>query len=478
MDIEILASLKQEVDFCSLRFVERQSEKITLRKNTLQPLQTVVDSGVMITVLHQGGLGYAATCALHPTALQEAFLQAKQWALLSRQNRWGDWNAKRTYMPQPTGEYRSNVQQPWQNMPLKDKIHLLQQACHALHSDERIVDWEAGLWHSTIHELLWTSHESQAQQTFVYTTPHLQAVAHHKGVTQERSLASYRGHCFQGGLEILEHCNFINAANSIAQDVLQLVCAPNCPSGTMDLVLDPDQMMLQVHESIGHPLELDRILGDERNYAGGSFVNLDMFGQYQYGSEQLNITYDPMHKQEIATFAYDSEGCRAQKEWIIRNGILQHPLGGTLSTARCNRSKPIATTRASSWNRPPIDRMSNLNMEPGSSRFDEIIASVKKGVYMKTNKSWSIDQMRNKFQFGCEWGQMIENGKLTHVVRNPCYRGSSSTFWRSLKQVGDASTWQILGSPYCGKGEPNQCIHVGHATPVARFAHVDVFGGV
>ncbi|MEM7403242.1 MAG: TldD/PmbA family protein [Myxococcota bacterium] len=472
-----LLPLCKQVDFVNVRFVRRYSEKLTMRKDLLQPPQTVVDSGAMVMLLHQGGIGYAATSTLQSAALQQTFLQAKQWAQLNSPQQWGGWDASHVRMPQPHGSYSSVVQQPWHDMPLTDKIDLLQQASRALHSDERIVDWEAGLWHTTIHELLWNCHNRQAQQIFVYTTPHLQAVAHHRGVTQERSLEAYRGYCFQGGLEVLQQCSFLQRAQQIGQDALQLVCAANCPSERMDLLLDSGQMVLQVHESIGHPLELDRILGDERNYAGGSFVTQEMFGNYQYGSKLLNITYDPTHPQQIATFAYDSEGCPAQKEWIIRQGMLQQPLGGALSNARCNRTNPIATTRACSWNRPPIDRMSNLNMQPGCSSFDDMVASIDKGVLMKTNKSWSIDQMRNKFQFGCEWGQLIENGKLTQVVRNPCYRGLSATFWRNLKQVGNASSYNMLGSPYCGKGEPNQCIHVGHATPAAHFADVEIFGG-
>jgi len=244
----------------------------------------------------------------------------------------------------------------------------------------------------------------------------------------------------------------------------------------MSLLLAPDQMLLQIHESIGHPLELDRILGDERNYAGTSFVTLDMFGSYRYGSDLLNITFDPERSEQFASYRFDDDGLPAQREFIIRNGILERPLGGVTSQARAAMSG-VSNSRANGWNRPPIDRMANLNLEPGESTFDELVAGIENGVFMRSNCSWSIDDSRNKFQFGCEWGQLIENGKLTTVVKKPNYRGVSATFWRSLSGVGNADTFEVMGTPYCGKGEPNQVIRVGHASPTCLFDNVDVFGG-
>jgi predicted Zn-dependent protease len=244
----------------------------------------------------------------------------------------------------------------------------------------------------------------------------------------------------------------------------------------MDVLLMPDQMVLQIHESIGHPLELDRILGDERNFAGTSFVTPDMFGTYRYGSEHLNITFDPTRPEELASYGFDDEGTRAEKTYLIRNGVLERPLGGAISQARAGLPG-VANARADGWNRPPIDRMANLNLEPGDASFDELVAGIEHGVLMETNQSWSIDDSRNKFQFGCERGRVIEDGCLGHVVKNPNYRGISAEFWRSLVRVGNADTIRVLGSPYCGKGEPSQLIRVGHATPACVFTNVDVFGG-
>jgi len=235
-------------------------------------------------------------------------------------------------------------------------------------------------------------------------------------------------------------------------------------------------MVLQIHESIGHPLELDRILGDERNYAGTSFVTPDMFGTFRYGSDLLNISFDPDENGEATSYAFDDDGTRASKKYLIKDGVLVRPLGSATSQHRANLDG-VANARACSWNRPTIDRMANLNLEPGKSKFDELVGQVERGLYVETNFSWSIDDSRNKFQFGCEWGQLIENGKLTKVVRNPNYRGISSAFWRSLKGVGDRSSYVVGGASQCGKGEPNQAVRVGHATPACLFAGVDVFGG-
>ena len=306
--------------------------------------------------------------------------------------------------------------------------------------------------------------------------PSLSVTAHSNGDTQMRTLNGYRGLAQQGGEAMLERFGFVGSGARVADEALQLLAAPNCPRGVMDTLLLADQMVLQIHESIGHPLELDRILGDERNFAGTSFVSLDMFGSYRYGSDLLNVTFDPTRPEELASYAFDDDGTRAERAYLIRNGILERPLGGAISQTRAGVAG-VANARADGWNRPPIDRMANLNIEPGDSTLEEMIAGIEHGVLMSTNSSWSIDDSRNKFQFGCEWGQLIERGKLTTVVKNPNYRGISANFWRSLKRVGDESTLEVLGTPYCGKGEPSQLIRVGHASPACVFAAVDVFGG-
>ena len=201
-----------------------------------------------------------------------------------------------------------------------------------------------------------------------------------------------------------------------------------------------------------------------------------MFGSYRYGSALLNVTFDPTRREQLASYAFDDDGMAAERTYLIRNGVLERPLGGAISQARAGLPG-VANSRADSWNRPPIDRMANLNVETGDATLADMIAGIDRGIVMETNCSWSIDDSRNKFQFGCERGRLIVNGKISHVVKNPNYRGVSANFWRSLKRVGNADTLQVLGTPYCGKGEPAQIIRVGHASPACVFENVDVFGG-
>lgn len=459
--------------FCSLRVIEERSEMIAVRQDVLQPVQTSDDHGAMLTVCDGSGLGYAATSDLTRSGLRRAVEQARDWARQSAGRSVVDFS--KIVSEPPHGEYASPEQRPWQTVPLTEKIDLLQTTCAALKTDSRMVDWSASLWHTATDSLYLTSDGGRVWQQFRYLVPMLSVTANQGSETQSRTFGG-RGYGRQGGLEVLDQLGFRTAPPRLAAEAVQLLTAPNCPSGVMDLLLAPDQMILQIHESIGHPLELDRILGDERNYAGTSFVTPAMFGSYRYGSDLLNISFDPTRSEELASYGFDDEGQPARREYLIKDGILQRGLGGLTSQVRTDLPG-VANSRACSWNRPPIDRMANLNLEPGTSRFDEMIAAVERGIYMQTNCSWSIDDSRNKFQFGCEWGQLIEDGNLTTVVKKPNYRGISATFWRNLRMVGNTDTLVVMGTPNCGKGEPNQVIRVGHASPVCLFAEVEIFGG-
>lgn len=462
------------VPYWSLRLVDDTSEFIRVRQGVLQPLEQHCSVGAFVTVQEHHGIGYAATSDLSPDGLQKAFAQARQWANAAAQHSL----IREEFIDQFTyqSSYRTPVNTPWDAWTLDDKIACLQEANCALNSSERIVDWSASLGYQQTQSLVVNSVGGRIEQCFTYVFPALGAVANKAAQTQSRS-GGGAGSGRQGGLEQLEKLGFPGAASQIAEQAVELLDAPECPTGVTDLILMPSQMVLQIHESIGHPLELDRILGDERNYAGTSFVNLDMFGEYQYGSSCLNVTFNPTFPDQLASYGYDDEGGRAQKEYVIKDGVLMRPLGAHVSQVRAGNINGVANARACSWNRPPIDRMANLNVEPGEADLNELIASIEHGVLMDTNRSWSIDDSRNKFQFGCERGQLIEHGRLTGVVRNPNYRGVSAKFWRSLDGVGNAKTFAVGGVTNCGKGEPNQSIYVGHASPACRFRAVEVFGG-
>ncbi len=467
------ATLHSAADFWSLRMVDECAESFCVRKNVPQPPSSSIDRGAMLTVFAEGGYGYAATGDTSRAGLQAALDRAAAWAHSSALRSLVD--SRTLPRPSPRGNYASPAAdaKPWSRREWYD---LLAEESRAAGCDDRIVDWEASVETRSAEHIYLTNQGGEVSQRFRFVMPNMTVTAHADGDTQMRTLNGYRGLAQQGGEAMLKRFGFVGCGARVADEALQLLAAPNCPHGVMDALLLPDQMVLQIHESIGHPLELDRILGDERNFAGTSFVTLDMFGSYRYGSDLLNVTFDPTRPEELASYAFDDDGTRAERAYLIRNGILERPLGGAISQARAGVSG-VANSRADGWNRPPIDRMANLNIEPGDATLEQMIADIERGVLMRTNSSWSIDDSRNKFQFGCEWGQLIENGKLTTVVKNPNYRGISANFWRSLKRVGDESTVEVLGTPYCGKGEPSQLIRVGHASPACVFGAVDVFGG-
>ncbi len=468
-----LACAAPDVEFWSARVVSTESEHLRVRQDVALPPSLARDAGVFVMVADGSGMGYAATSDGSPQGLAQAFATARNWAAHSR----GRLTVDPATLPRSSvqGRFESPLGKPWAAAPLDVKFDWLREACRRLQISDEIVDWEAHLGFERRESLYLSSTGAHVEQTLHYLFPGYEAVASRGTLTQIRT-GGGMGTGRQGGLEQLEAFGFNEDVERTAEQALRLLDAPECPEGRMDLLLKPSQMILQIHESIGHPLELDRILGDERNYAGTSFVTPDLFGSYRYGSELLNVTFAPEVPHELASYGYDDEGTPATREYLIREGILLRPLGGALSQARA-RLPGVANARACDWNRPPIDRMANLNIEPGDASLDQLIARVERGVLMETNRSWSIDDSRNKFQFGCEIGWLIEGGKLGPMVRNPNYRGLSAHFWRNLIGVGDRSTFEVSGVPNCGKGEPNQSIYVGHASSACLFRDVEVFGG-
>jgi predicted Zn-dependent protease len=460
--------LRSRAPFWSLRFHDEKRELLAVRNDTVEPPRRSVDRGAMLTAIVEGGYGYCATSDLSIAGLQAALDRAGAWAEATRGRSVAAFDP--ASMPAPRGGYQSASSR---DLSLgRAGLHdLLMRECRAAKVDARIVERVATLELVEDERVYLTNTGGAVRQRLRFTLPRARVTANEGVQTQSRSFE----HFHQGGLERVTDSGFVGSGARLARDALALLAARNCPKGTMDVLLMPDQMMLQIHESIGHPLELDRILGDERNYAGRSFVTPEMFGSYRYGSELLDVTYDPL-PGELATFGFDDEGLASSRVFLIRKGILETPLGGLLSQRRAGLPG-TANSRATAWNRPPIDRMANLNIEPGTSSLEQMIASVRLGVLMRTNVSWSIDDSRNKFQFGCEWGELIEDGRVAGVVKNPNYRGISATFWRSLRMVGDRDTFEVHGTLYCGKGEPNQIAQCGHASPACLFSGVEVFGG-
>jgi len=466
------AALRSGAQFFSLRYVKQTSQHLSVRKNIAEPPHLSTDEGAMLTVRINGVEAYAATNDLSQRGLQAALERAENQARMLASH------ALLDLSDQPVATSCADYLSPNLNSAfpsLSDCYALLGSESANVPHDERLVNWQVSLGLENVEQIYLNSAGAQIRQAHRFVFPGLSVTAYDGQDSQSRSLGR-ENFGQQGGAEVIDACGIIGAARQVADQALQLIMAPNTPTGPRDLLLLPDQMILQIHESIGHPLELDRILGDERNYAGTSFVNVSDFGSLQYGSSLLNVTFDPNIPEQLASYGYDDDGTPASKQFLIRDGILERPLGGALSQYRSGM-EGVANSRACSWNRAPIDRMANLNIEPGGQSMEQLVSGIEHGILMSTNRSWSIDDARNKFQFGCEWGQLIENGEIKGVVKNPNYRAISAQFWRSLSAVGDASTSKVLGTPNCGKGEPNQVVRVGHASPACVFANVDVFGG-
>jgi predicted Zn-dependent protease len=471
-DLEsVLSQINLPVEWIGLREVRETTSTWYLRDRLPQANGRSHTHGVMVEVLVNGQFGYGSTSDLSQIQLEAN--QAYQQAIAASQ--FSIHKFTTAQRPAAIGKYHLNSSKN-PAITSGEVNDLLKQICETLQVSDRIVQTSAYVQATETQVHFVSSNGSNLSQEFQTIATDFAATAQEGNVIQRRSDRGQMARCQQAGLEVLQVENLLERVKQIGEQAIELLSAAECPSITTDLLLDPDQMLLQIHESIGHPLELDRILGDERNYAGSSFVKPGDFGTLQYGSELMNVTFDPDVPGEYASYSFDDVGMKSEREYLIANGKLLRGLGSLESQTR-SQILGTASARACSWNRPPIDRMANLNLEPGNDSFTDIISSIEHGIYMQANRSWSIDDYRCKFQFGCEYAQLIENGKITKTLRNPNYRGITTEFWQGLKRVGDRSTVGIFGSPFCGKGEPNQTIRVGHASPVCLFDRVEVFGG-
>lgn len=471
---KFLNEIRGSVDYAGLRYVREKTSSRAVRNDLIDQNSAFLDEGVMIEVLVNGHFGYAGTADLSPEGLGHAFKLALHETTTA--SKWKVFPFSTAQRPQARGQFQSPRQTSFDQVSLAEIIESLTQATQSMKISDLIVNRlaMAMMVETTIehHSTL----GSATSQNFEMVNLHFSATAVEGREMQTRTLNGGFARSLQIGAEVFNAETFRREAQRMAEESLQLLKAENCPDRAMDLILMPDQMMLQIHESIGHPLELDRILGDERNYAGWSFVKPDDFGTLQYGSNLMNVSFDPHKKGELATYHFDDGGTPAQKEFLIKDGLLVRGLGSLESQARL-KVPGVANFRSASWNRAPIDRMANINLEPGSQTLADLIANVDDGVLMHSNRSWSIDDYRNKFQFGCEMGQRIKEGRIVGLVKNPNYRGLTVPFWNKLAAVGRADTIETFGTPYCGKGEPQQVIRVGHASPPCLFRQVEIFGG-
>jgi TldD protein len=360
------------------------------------------------------------------------------------------------------------------NVASETKLALLLNADEVIRKNKQVNISEAFMGSYKTEKTFASTEGSYIEQDIVECGAGISATAIEGSEIQVRSYPnSFRGNFSTQGYEWIEKLALQDKAERIADEAVRLLSAKPCPSKTTTVILDSPQLALQIHESIGHPIELDRILGTEASYAGTSFLKPEMVGHFKYGSELVNIFADATCPGGLGTFGYDDEGTRAQRVPIISRGVLVNLLTSR-ETAHHLEKESNGTMRADGWNRIPLIRMTNINLEPGEWTLSQMIEDTEEGLFLTTNRSWSIDDKRINFQFGTEIGWEIKNGKMGEIVKNPTYTGITPKFWSSCDAIGNRDHWQMWGTPNCGKGEPGQVAHVGHGTAPARFRNVQV----
>ncbi|MGH2806340.1 MAG: TldD/PmbA family protein [Actinomycetota bacterium] len=467
------AAVAAGATYADVRAVELDTESLGVRDDTVESLERTESIGFGVRVLVDGAWGFASSArlddaeaaAVAQTAVEvgraSATAISKPVELVSEPKHEDSWTSPHEIDPF--------------TVSLEDKVGLLVSATAEMNKVEG-VRLARGTMDLLRQRTLFVSSEgSRIEQTVVQTGAGIEAVAVADGDVQQRSYpGSFRGHFASAGYELVDQMDLPGNAQRTAEEAVALLSAPLCPAGETTLVLDGHQVMLQVHESVGHPTELDRVLGMEAAFAGTSFVGIEDTGKLRYGSDLVNITADATITGGIGSYAYDDEGVAAQRVDLIKNGILVGFQTSRETAAAVGADRSNGTMRAEGWENFPLIRMTNINLLPQSGSLDDLIADVDDGIFMATNKSWSIDDKRKNFQFGCEIAWEIKKGKLGRMLKDPRYTGITPVFWGSCDAVAGEEEWKVWGTPNCGKGQPGQTMRVGHGTSPARFRNVSV----
>lgn len=485
----ILASLlfsakKKQVDYADIRVIPSQREETILVKNgEVQQIAQAENVGFGVRVLVGGAWGFASCSTLDIKDAEKSIDLAIDLARSSRVMT--QESVRLSAVPVIShGRFKTvAVRDPFVDVSLDEKINFLLKVDLLLkQSSAKLSVREASMTFSRVNKIWMNSEGSFIEQELTESGAGIEVVAIADEEVQRRSYPnSFRGNIGTAGYEFVESLCLEENAIRIGEEAESLLHADPCPDTKVDLILMPDQLCLQIHESIGHAIELDRIFGTELTYAGGSFLSdhLGELGRFRYASPLVNIVSDATFKGGLGSFGYDDEGIAAGKTDIIRNGVLV----GLLSSRETSEEFfqrygktliPNGCMRASHSNRVPLIRMTNLFMEPGEGSLEELIGNTQNGILMETNLSWSIDDLRKNFSFGTEIAWEIRNGKRTRMLKNPFYTGMTTEFWKSCNAVCGPSEWKCYGTPNCGKGLPGQSMHVGHGASPARFANVKI----
>ncbi len=459
-------------DYADVRIVRSVAESVVVRNKNVEALTADESLGFGVRVIAGGYWGFAASHRMTLDAVDAVAAEAVRVAKASAAVR-----GPRADIGPPqaaSGTYRTPVRQDPFAVPLDDKIALLLRVNEQMQSVPNIVSAEGNVYCQREDKVFANSEGAYIEQELYETGCGIEATAVDEGEVQNRSYPNSVGrHQGTEGWEFVERYDLAANAGRVAEEARALLSAKPLEPGVTTIILDGSQVALQIHESCGHPIELDRVLGTEAAFAGMSFLTTDKLGTFLYGSPAVNITADATIPGGLGTFGFDDEGVPAQSTPIVREGLF---LGYLTSreTAASLGQRSNGAMRASGWNRIPLIRMTNVSLEPGDWTLDDMIADTDDGIYMETNRSWSIDDKRLNFQFGTELAREIKHGKLGALVKNATYTGITPRFWGSCDAVADRDHWLVWGTPNCGKGQPEQVAHTGHGAAPARFRNVQV----
>jgi TldD protein len=459
--------------YADVRVVRREVQDILVRNGTLETVTHADDVGFNVRAVADGAWGFAASQVLTAVEADRVAALAVAIARASALCKQDDVRLA------PVAPMRASWTTPIRidpfAVPLPERVDLLLRAESGMRAVKglRTTRASAGMWRE---EKLFASTEGALiDQTLYETGCAIEAEAVGDGELQRRSYPnSGARHQNSAGWEFVLAQDLPGHASRIAEEALALLTAKPCPQDIRTtVILSGNQVALQVHESCGHPIELDRVLGTEAAFAGTSFLTPDKLGHFRYGSEHVNIQIDSVLPGGLGTFGFDDEGVPASRGFAVREGLFVGYLTSR-ETAAALGLTPNGTMRADGWARLPLIRMTNVSLMPGTWRLEDLIADTDDGILMDTNRSWSIDDRRLNFQFGTEIAWEIRGGKRGALLRNPTYTGITPEFWRSCDAVGGEADWVMWGTPNCGKGQPGQTAHTGHGAAPARFRNVRV----
>jgi TldD protein len=459
--------------YADVRVVSRRDESISIKSGRVEGVASGESEGFGIRVLVDGAWGFASSHRVEPTEADRIAAEAVRIArasatALRNQVRLDD-------RPPATGRFETPVAEDPFEVPLETKIADLLRADETATRVKGISFTESMYAAQREHKTFAATDGSFTEQVITHVGSGFEANAVEGDEHQRRSYPDSGGGWQAAGYEYVRGLDLAAHAGPFAEEAVELLTAPQCPPGRRTIVLDPSQLYLQIHESCGHPTELDRVFGTEASYAGTSFLTTDKLDAgFRYGSDLIDIVADATAAGGLGTFGWDDEGVAAQAVPLIKEGIFVGYLSSRETAPRIGRQSGGAM-RADGWNRIPLIRMTNVNLLPKPGKtLEQIVEDTDDGLYLASNRSWSIDDRRLNFQFATEVAYEIKGGKKGRLFKNPTYTGITYEFWRSCDAVGDASSWRMLGTPNCGKGEPGQVGHVGHGVSGARFRNVQV----